>query len=449
MKTIKANLFLVSIGILVGFLSSCNNFLEVKPKGIIIPDKIEDYEGMLFSQQMTLAFPPELLYTTDDFFDLYDEYNRSSQANSYYWRPGLDPNELEPPVIWGPYYTLIYHCNVIISQVPNTTNGSDSQKQQLVAEAKVNRASAYFHLLTAFAKAYDPQTAASLPGVPLVNSTNVTDAIPQRATLQEVVDLILNDTESSIEHLPKVNKNGYRVTQKGALGLLTRVHLYLGNYEKSLSFADRTLANPHTLMDYNDYNDVYELPEEEVGPECVWMQGSSDYSVPLFMLYSDDLKSYYNSDDLRYFLFSETNNNGIFYVSPAGRSNLGISYPEIYLSKAEALARGGKVAEALEIVNNLRKKRILKAAYVPLSANDKEAALKVVLAERRRELAFKGPRWMDMKRLDRENRMPTVQRIDPANGKVMATLAPGSKQYTFQIPARVQQFNRGITLNEE
>lgn len=101
----------------------------------------------------------------------------------------------------------------------------------------------------------------------------------------------------------------------------------------------------------------------------------------------------------------------------------------------------------MDIINTFRKKRIAKDAWEPLSATTGEAALQIVLAERRRETMFGGPRWMDMKRLDKEGRMPAVKRINKETQQIIATLEPHSPAYTFEIPARVLQFNPGMERN--
>src|SRR5690606_35483975 len=103
----------------------------------------------------------------------------------------------------------------------------------------------------------------------------------------------------------------------------------------------------------------------------------------------------------------------------------------------------------MDIVNMVRQNRIKTAAYVDQTASSGEEALGLVLAERRRELAFSGLRWFDMKRLDREGRMPEVKRINPDTQEVYAVLTPGSANYTFEIPVRVQLFNPGMELNHQ
>ena len=84
---------------------------------------------------------------------------------------------------------------------------------------------------------------------------------------------------------------------------------------------------------------------------------------------------------------------------------------------------------------------------MPVTASTKEEALKIILNERRWELALQGTRWSDMKRLDAENKMPAVQRLDLATGEVLETLAPKSPRYTFEIPSRVLLFNPNMEKN--
>ena len=44
------------------FLTSCHKYLDVTPKGIVIPSTTAQYEGMLNSPALTQTFPKELLF---------------------------------------------------------------------------------------------------------------------------------------------------------------------------------------------------------------------------------------------------------------------------------------------------------------------------------------------------------------------------------------------------
>jgi len=90
--------------------------------------------------------------------------------------------------------------------------------------------------------------------------------------------------------------------------------------------------------------------------------------------------------------------------------------------------------------------RFSPANYTPLTAATTDQAINAVLDERRRELAFKGIRWSDMKRFDKEGRMPVINRLS-STGTILATLNPHDKNYTLQIPLMVQSFNPSMPLN--
>lgn len=438
---------LTGLCIATGF-AACDKFLDVTPKGIILPEKLADYENILNSPEITMSFPPTLLYCTDDFYQDFDALSQAPEANAYYWRRGIDENEQGNPAVWGDLYKSIYHANVIINNVLDAPDGSTAKKQSVKAEALVVRAANYFTLLTVFAKAYDPATAATDPGLPLVTSTDVTEKTPPRASLQATLDSIMSDLKAAVEWLPATNLNRYRVTKQAAYGMLSRVYLYMQQYNDAGANATLALQAPHSILDYNDYTDSYDFPVTDQKGEILLQYGCvADYYIPSFMVLSDDFKTYLNADDLRYTLLTTSNNYGLCFLAPNGMPNFGITYQEMELTQAEAAARAKNVEKAMGIINDFRKYRISKATWKPLSAGSPEEALQLVLAERRREMAFGGLRWMDMKRLDKEGRMPVVKRVNKETGETLATLAPHSEQYTFEIPARVLQFNPDMVKN--
>jgi len=445
MKLLYKILFVAAAG---WALTSCDKYLDVKPKGLVIPERLADYEGILNSPTMTRTFPLNLLDFTDDYFNNIDVLAQSPAANGYYWRPIITVNEKASPDVWGPLYRVIYDANVIINGVPATPEANTELANSVIGEALVIRANCYLELLTVFARSYHPATAANTPGLPLVTSINVTDKTPARSTLKATVDTLIANINRAIPLLPTSNTNKSRVTKYVAWGLLSRIYLYMGDFENAEKYTDLALDAPHAMLDYNAYATYSAVPRYEQSSEVLWHRAAVSGS-PLFMIYSDDLKAHFNDDDIRYTFLTTTNNNGLGRSSLPGTYNFGITFPELYLTKAELLARKNQYDDAMDIVNMIRQNRIKTAAYADQTAGSGEEALALVLAERRRELAFSGLRWFDMKRLDREGRMPEVKRINPDTQEVYATLAPGSANYTFEIPVRVQLFNPGMELNHQ
>ena len=90
-------------------------------------------------------------------------------------------------------------------------------------------------------------------------------------------------------------------------------------------------------------------------------------------------------------------------TNSSGADNIHIGTPEMYMIRAECNARAGQLQKALDDVNLIRMKRFKTGTYtnkVPADfGSNKDAVLKEVLLERRRELYGMELRTYDIKRL--------------------------------------------------
>lgn len=117
----------------------------------------------------------------------------------------------------------------------------------------------------------------------------------------------------------------------------------------------------------------------------------------------------------------------------------------MYLIKSECEARTGNTGYALEDLNALLGKRYSNATpYIPFTTTDAAILLQKILEERRKELLMRGLRWMDIKRLNKENANITLVR--KAGGQTY-TLPPNANYYALPIPTDIIQ-NSGIKQNE-
>ncbi|RAV30640.1 RagB/SusD family nutrient uptake outer membrane protein [Sinomicrobium soli] len=449
----KSVFYISIIGVFFSNLVSCSDdFLEVTPKGETIPETLEDYELLFNGIAMTDLMPDILQFATDNSYISHGIEELGKVENAYYWNHNLDYDLEENPEIWKNAYLGQYYSNVVINEIMEAKDGTEAEKRSLMGQAMTIRAMNYLYLLTAFANAYDPERNPDDPGVPLVTSINVTDEIPARSTLKECFDLMTYDLKQAMEWLPETHNNRWRVTRYVAAGVLARIYTYTGQYEEADTYATIALQSPQTnkILDYNAM-EVEDFPDLEVNSERLWIDNTpSNYSD---CLYSYDLLEYFQEGDSRIRLFTRIDEEtGITIRDDADIRSFGISYPEMYLVRAEYLARSGEVNPAMEIVNMLREFRIPEGAPGrELTATNAEEALEMVLAERRRELVFRGTRWMDMKRLDLEGRMPAVHRYvnnDPGDN-LIRTLEPGSADYTFEIPMKVLSMNTNIKPNHQ
>ena len=422
----------------------CKKFLDVVPKGVVIPEKVEEFNLMLNSAPLTSSFPQQLLYASDDINTPYSKTDNNPDANAYFWSTQLNNSVEASPAVWGPLYRSIYNTNVIINKVMDARDGTEKKKKQILGEALTFRAAFYFDLATFYTKAYDKQTASTAPGIPLVTSTDVTEKTPPRASLQATFDTIVTNLKTAAEYLPVSNVSNARINKYAAYGLLSRVYLYMQDYTNAELYAGKALKGAHALVDYNDYV----VPLSEDNTDILWHRLPNDIAAIFYVTYSNELIDLYGDDDLRKELLAvDYYGIGEYYWGGYDYGSFGISFPEIYLTQAEALARSGKIGEAMDIVNLIRVKRIANYAYEPVEATSKEEALKIVLNERRLELPLRGTRWMDMKRLDAQGKMPVVERVDVFTAEVLEKLAPKSTHYTFEIPSRVLMFNPNMEKN--
>ena len=112
----------------------------------------------------------------------------------------------------------------------------------------------------------------------------------------------------------------------------------------------------------------------------------------------------------------------------------GLATDELYLIRAEANAFADNIPEAMNDINTLLTNRYLTGTYTPPVINTREEALQLIRDERRKELAFRGQRWPDLRRFNIEGANIELSRI--LNSKVH-TLAPNSKLYTLPLPPEI------------
>lgn len=440
--------------------SSCNNFLDVKPKGFLIPETVQEYEGILNDPDMVKVADSFPIYMTDDaYIPDVDETGYfvginsidNATKNLYTFQPVLfGPSEDDS--FWTYSYNRIYSYNVVVEHVMGATEGTESEKKAIRAEALMGRSLEYLYLVNAYAPHYDATTASSDLGVVLNLDEDITKENLTRATVAEVYEQILSDLEEANNSLPiKPKLNAFRGSKSAGLGIMARTYLYMGDYKNALKYANASLAVNSSLLDLKKYKEVnpyaaigrINVPELTKNPENIYIRRAPYvFGISGQVFGSKELLNLFSERDMRLKLYFTTTPYGLEIDTPIWlpytQANLAITTPEIYLTAAECEARIGSKEKAMEYVNKLRDNRIV--GNVPLTAKDNDEGLKIVLEERRRELAFVGPlRLFDLKRLNKEPRFAKdiTRTID---GKTY-TLKPNSGIYVLPIPPKVLRFN--------
>lgn len=444
---------------------SCDSYLDIKPKGIVIPESCEDYEKLLNYAQLQKASESYPNFMTDDVFipdkDDFVEWDALEipEQNLYSFQSEVY-GDSETDGLWNNSYNRIYYYNVIANEIMASTDATDDYKKSIRAEALMGRAFEYLTLVNAYAKLYDPATAATDPGVPLMLDQDINKTNLVRASVQQVYDQIKTDLDEAANNLPeKPRLNAFRASKPVGNGMLARMYLYMSNYTEALKYANKALEQNNTLLDLKLYNVVdptksigrLDVPYEAKNPENIyirlapWTFGFSGTAYG-----SDDLISKFDkTKDKRFLLYFTRQINTSIYKydlwAPYIYANMAMATPEIYLIAAECEARIGSKENAMKHYNDLRDMRIIDNVHATAANNDE--ALAMVLDERRRELAMTGcVRLIDLKRLNRESRFAktithTVKGVDHQ-------LKPNDPKYILPIPPRVLHYNPDMVPNE-
>lgn len=456
-------------------LTACSDFVDIKTQGGIVPDEVENFRYLLnnTSQWWGASALPDVMSDDIEIKDGGRQYSGFTSeyyawfSKAYVWSSEIYPasgyyNKDEG---WNAMYNTSAYANTVINEVGNCGDGTQAEKDELIAEAKVHRADAYLMLVNQYAKPYNAQTASADLGVPLILTQNTAQKVV-RASVQQVYDQIIKDLTEAIPALPETQEFTTLPTKASAYGELARAYLLMGKYEDANKYATLALEQNSTLNDMSKdemtglvSTSFYPTPLKD--PEILLLkrptQNNSQYSCTMLRL-SDELLNLLGEKDKRYQLFtasvaekatSYAEDGGRFYYQDIALQyrNVGPSVPEMMLIKAEYHARNNQSAEAMEWVNKLRAKRFAPADYTEETATSADDALKKVIDERRREFFCRNLRWYDLRRLQNDSRF--AKTITRQWGGETYTLAPGSNRYVFPIPAYQRVLNPELEANPE
>lgn len=483
----KKNLYkIVWVFLFSGVIFSCKkDFLQVVPKGVLIPTTTSDYDLLMNSNkfyQYTNGLPTLLL--GDDIVAEESEFQyQSASSKQLFQYQGTIYKIDDTPWEIQNYMANMYACNKVINEVMASTAGTDAQKKSLLAEARATRAWINFQLINFYGKPYLASTAGTDPGFPIVEIADVSQKSFSRGTVQGMYDFIIKDLTASIPDLPVQSVIQTRMSKTAAQGILGKVYLFMGKNTEALTQFSAAFAGlaasttPAVLYDYNvtlapggsflpisffgpNYpgNNVADMTESVLAKNSVSGSNSHNGFKITGLELSPVVQALFGPSDLRLQLYANYFDDGS--PVPDGRIRkyalqyawIGLQLADLYLLRAEARARTNDLAGAKEDVEYLRKHRMPMAdATVPsATASDQTALIKFIIEEREREFAQEGYRWFDMRRLS----------VDPIFAgttytHTQYTIAGGIQTYpmpparmVMQLPPSIMAANPGFVNNQ-
>jgi len=469
----RNNLKYITLIILLAAFSSCDNYLDIQPKGKVIPERIEHYDLLLngtatggpSAAPITSTSQADLIFgSADDFNITSSSIGEVDDPNNYLvkwitWAKDVYASPDESIDQWSTPYQNIYIFNLVVNGIDEAIGSDENARKRVKAEARTLRAYEYYVLINSFATQYVEGDADSDLGVPIITEADVAQTYDSRATVQQVYDFIIKDLTESVNDLPD-NNNVYTRPNKGvAYALLARTYLQMGKYDLARTNAVNALNENGVIEDYTqDIMSVLDLSVKYRKEQYMFKLFGYPYGFSSGYI-SDDLLSVFDTaNDSRLgpngfwnLSMDWVQENGTWVQVPgegykftSGRNwyrNQSMSVSEMYLIRAECNARlsDGALADVLDDLNELQSKRI--RAYVNLTATDvadKNEALLLVLKERRREMSATGHRWYDLKRLNKESAF--AKTITHTIAGTDYQLAPNSVNYVFPIPVHTLKF---------
>lgn len=432
-----------------------SDFLNTKPDdSLVLPTTLQACQALLDNDWVmngfgNSGFPclPEI--SCDDYYVSKDQTGRYSDMDrlAMIWARQIYTNgEVND---WDlPYRTVFTANNVLIALSQISHAGNDlSTWNSIRGSALFFRAYAFFSLAQVFAPAYDSSTAQTDWGIPLRLSADINEKI-SRATVQKTYDQIFSDLMSAAQLLP-ANPDWYptRPSKAAVYALLSRAYLSTRNYPLALRYADSCLQLKHALMNYDTVSTTLLLPFNRWNPEVIFSAayfssgpaaiGKSHVDSTLFRSYQpNDLRKilFFKRGDLYYGTYDQ---DGFCYA--------GLAVDEVYLTKSECEARAGNISAAISDLNTLLQTRWAAGTFTPYTAIDVNDALQQVLLERRKQLIFRGIRWTDLRRLNKDTR--TARTLTRVVDGILYTLTPDDARWVFAIPDNVISFNPGMPQN--
>lgn len=423
---------------------SCDKYLNVQSNSsLVVPNDLESLQRLLdANMNMNTNICSSGEVAADDYFlpqEIFDTISERDRL-SYIW----ENYDYTFSNDWAAAYSTVYTANLVLDQLQKIERNANNAKRwdAIQGAALYFRSVQFLSLVWTFSHAYNPMTADNQLGIVLRTSSDF-NVLSSRASVRQSYEQVIEDLIKSASLIEESSSFPTRPDKAAVFGMLARTYLSMGLYDSAHIYAQQTLNYSPELIDFNELtfinqpnNYVFEMfNRETISYYELFAQSAITESNAKI---DSNLIAMYDNDDLRLqaYFYKGADENFSFRGSYSGNFQLfsGLATDEIFLILAECEARKGNPVKALDILNSLLTTRYKSGSFLPYTQDDASGALDLILQERRKELVFRGLRWIDIKRYNVEGRGVSVRRfINNENYH----LAPNSNRFALPLPIDV------------
>lgn len=271
----KKNIFKLALCALVAVPAFTSCEMDQIPESNTVPEKtwnnLTDAESYRVGMYSSLRGVSGGIYTL--LSDLQtDLFVATENYGNYYgmtWKWQFQNSEVDDQTsIWAANYSFIATVNNVLGNIDKVEVADESEQvelDQIKGEAYMFRAMAYHTLATYFCKDYEPATAASDLGLPIVTVVDV-DALPRRASLEDTYKFILDDLHKADSlmtdnnprpYLTDASVADYMVNRDSRDLFEARVRLFAHDYAKAITLAQGVMGNYPLITTAEGLEDMY------------------------------------------------------------------------------------------------------------------------------------------------------------------------------------------------
>ena len=457
-------LFVISQFMLVTVFTSCEDKLDIIPKGKVTLATVDELELLLNQEYLLGDFPSDNIgILAGESVGTFDQVSAVlSQRNTVKYALMAFDESVDRATLttvderYNNIYKHINYMNTVITKMDKAT-GDESKKSALVAEARVMRAWLHFLAAVIHAPQYDASIAENAGGIAYVTNIDVTEQ-KGKLSLASTFQHILDDCSDQVIQLLPQDHGAQFMRGDRAWGNAVRamVLFQMKRYTEALPYALEAIRlRPH-IFDRSVIKQTGEwIQGAESANNFLYIGGAARVSPTMTML-TIEAGNLFEAGDyvINYESVGWSLDYGKMYSGLEGVRMFmgwgtccnvyGLTSEQLHFVAAECLIRTQKIKEGLDLVNTVRHFRVENC--LPLEADSEREAMALLQRVKFVEQFDTPFNFFDRKRWNTEpDYRADVTHCLGSMGTF--TLKPESPLWIMPFPVNAVRYNPTLTQN--